>query len=490
MNSTRSLLAESNPTAEELAPLLARAGERGAGLCPVCFAETPASYPTFPPPLAVGHGRIAGDGFAVEVGDSQWIRRLRIATPQGVRSDRRDRRAIGPRGVAAIAALPFAIAAILSALYFPRRVASPLLVTLIFAVLVLIANAVAALLWRSLPARGARAFDAAWTMLARKLVGEAGAVRFLTRLAAASLGRGKPSARSGVLAGIQEWANAPTQSGDSFLQLRAAIAVLQIDDAGRLGRDRVVGIAELVAPAFEGKEPLLFAESALAVYLGQPQPPTSGDRARLRFLLLGAAFDASLTPRDLFDLWAVAPLLKRAMAVEAAHRLGLLFGTWSTRERRKRSSFESVFQFCRSAPLLSADLCSSNGDLLLVCRSFEDLGPILVCARGIIIRGQVTANPTALVELRRPGVAGEPNFELAVGANRFALSRRPEDGLIETIRELLRHRHEDVLPYVERYLEMQSPAARDRLLRPLAAKCEECGRTCVGAAGMMGVEVV
>ena len=485
----QSALARSDPTAAELAPLLARAGDHGAGLCPGCFAEVPASYDPFPPPLAVGPGRLAGDGYVVEVSDSQWLRYWRIEAPAGLRQNRRDRRSIGPRGAATIAALPLAIAGVLAAFFVPRQSMSPWLLTLMFAALVSIVNGVVGLVWRPLPSRSTRAFDIAWSQLARKLVGVPEAVPFLTRLAAASPGMGKPASRMAVITSLLEWAHSPMHANAEPLALRAALAVLQVDDASLVGRDRVVGLVDLLTPAFQGRESLIFAEYALSVFFDQSQPPTSGDRSRLRILLLGAAFDAQLTPRDLLELWAVAPRLQQAMAVEPHHRLALLFGVWNGREKMSIAGGETVFQFCRSAPLSSADLTSSNGDLLLVCRSFKDLGPILVTGRGVIIRDHVMANPKAMVELRRPGLAGEPSFELAIGSYRFALSSRPEDGLAATIRELLRVRHESLLPWIERALETRGGSAISSLLLPLSQNCRTCGQTVVVAKAKVGVDV-
>ena len=81
----RKWLANDEPPAEELAPLLAAASERGAGLCPACFAELPGAVAPLPEPLTLARGRLAGDGFAVEVGGNAWINTLRITSPEARR---------------------------------------------------------------------------------------------------------------------------------------------------------------------------------------------------------------------------------------------------------------------------------------------------------------------------------------------------------------------------------------------------------------------
>ena len=485
----RAELAESNPSAEELAPFLTRAAEHGAGLCPVCFAEVSASYPPFPAPLAVGPGRIAGNGFVVEVSDSHWLRRVRIATPTAVPVNRRDRRWLSPRAAGVIAALPIAFLSLACALLLPRSVAAPWRIVLVLTTFMLIVNAVVAMFWRPQVSRTTRVFDVAWSMLARRLLGTGDAALFLARLAAASPGRGKRSLRAGVLADLREWANAAPPT-DEFLQLRAAVAVLQVEDASRLGRDRVVGIVDLIVPVFQSRESLAFAEYVLTVFLEQSQPPTSQERSRLRVLLIGAAFEALLTPRDLLDLWAVAPRLKRAMLCEPSHRLGLLFGAWTAREAMTLPGVESVFRFCRTSPNQSGTITAATGDLLFVCRLAEELGLILVCGRGVVIGDAIASSPASVVAVHRIDRPGDSPFELRVGPHRFPLTTPPHPELVPTIRELLRFRHDVLLPPVEHYLEPQSEAARYRILRPLGRMCTSCGREAVVAQGHVGVELV
>ena len=294
---------------------------------------------------------------------------------------------------------------------------------------------------------------------------------------------------------LREWADGRPKDQDDTTALRAVAAVLQQDDAGRLGRDRVTGIVGLMRPVFQQNEPLAFASHALTAFLDHPNDLDVGDRGRLRILLLEAAFESGLQPRDLLDLWDVAPALGWAMSAEPRHRLGLLYGAWASRHRmpQGRDAVRTVFEVCRSAPYQSREWTAAYPDLLFVYRAERDLdetlGPIFVCGRGIVVGGQVTANPSALVEARRL-LGGSGRFELTVGAHRYETRVRPGAETVRRIRGLLQFRHDVLLPYADRYLNETNPLARGRLLNTLGRRCHRCGVVSAAAAGRVGVELL
>src|SRR5205823_4697352 len=97
----RNWVAGSTPPADDTAPLLAVAEEHRAGLCPGCLAELPEPVVPLPPPLVLADGRLAGEGYAVEVGGAVWFRTLRVETPDKELKAGPDRaRLLGPRGAA------------------------------------------------------------------------------------------------------------------------------------------------------------------------------------------------------------------------------------------------------------------------------------------------------------------------------------------------------------------------------------------------------
>jgi hypothetical protein len=471
----RGWLAAEEPPADELAPLLASAAGRGAGLCPACFAELPAAVTPLPEPLALARGRLAGDGYAVEAGGNAWFRFVRVTTPGtwawgGPPT-------LAPRAAGTLAAAAVLVVTLLAA-WTPAVAAGG----------VAIALAVYALV-RSLredsrtPAD--RAVDAAWERIAAKLADRPHAARFLTRLCRASTGRGDPEVRARVLAAVAGRAAGKADESDAELQLLAAARVLQVEDLARYGRDVVAGIAALAAEAFAGALPADAAEFVVACYLSPQRPP--GDLARLRVLLLGAAFEAGLVPRDLVELWAGAPSLRRAMAVEPAHRLGLFHGVWRTRTGRAWEAVApavTVFDLARAAPPTAARVLARVPDVLLFHRAAPavdgQLGPVLVCARGVSVGGFLAADPDAGVRLSRDG------RELTFGPHRLAVARPLPDDLPAVLAGWLRFRAEALLPFIDGYLAPGAGDAARRVLSPFCRRCPACGTVSAVAAGEVG----
>jgi predicted RNA-binding Zn-ribbon protein involved in translation (DUF1610 family) len=471
----RKWLAGEEPPAEEVAPLLTAADERGAGLCPACFAELPTAVTPLPEPLTLANGRLAGDGYAVEVGGNAWFRTLRVTTPEKPTST--GRRSLAPRAAATLAAG----LALVVVLLFAR---SQTVAAAGIAVAVLV-YAVTRYLRSPAVGRGDRAVNAAWARLAPKLAERPYAARFLTRLCLASTGRGDPDGRVGVLNMIAARAAGRADESDAELQLLAAARVLQVEDVARFGRDVVAGIAALAADGFTGALPADYAEYVVGCYLTRERDP--GDLARLRVLLIGAAFDAGLVPRDLLDLWAGAPNLRQAIAVEPGHRLGLLFGVWRTRAAKAWQAVgpaDTVFDLARTSPPTAARVLAKFPDLLLFHRpeqAVEDLvGPVLVCARGVAVGGQLTTDPDADVRLERGG------RELIFGRHRIDLPRRLPAEFPELVQKWLQFRAEGLLPFIDGYLSPGSAEASRRVLGPFCRRCLACGTVSAVASGAVG----
>jgi hypothetical protein len=488
----RRWLANADVPAEDLAPFRATAEEHRAGLCPGCLAELPAPVPPLPPPLDLAAGRLAGEGFAVEVGGAAWVRTLTISAPDRVLRFGFDRPLrIGPRGAATLAALPVLLLALVAAALLPPALIQPFLVVswaVVFAAMLYV------LVWFTrkplLPAND-RAVDAAWAVLARRLAEGTRGTRFLTRLCRSSVGRGDPVGRSAVLGRVVERAAASAAESDEGLQSLAVARVLQVEDEARLGRDRAAGIAALVAEAFAGGQPADLAEHVAAAFLDRAPPPDPAELARLRVLLIGAAFDALMRPRDLLSLWAVAPSLRRAMAVEPAHRLGLLYGLWQIRTVRtweKVAPADTAFELARVAPNLSGRVLRDFPDVLLHARPDpalgDELGPVLVCARGVAVGGRMASDPDAEVELARGGRLG--GYELTFGPHHIRLTHKPSDGFVGSLRGWLRFRANVLLPFIDGYLEPGPREVAERVLGPFCRKCRWCGTVSAVAVGKVG----
>jgi hypothetical protein len=472
----REWLAADELPAEEVSPLVAVAKEHGAGLCPGCFTEVPAAVAPLPPLLVLANGRLAGEGYAVGVRGNAWVRTLAVSTPEHAAAG--GRRRLAPRFIATLAA-----ALVLGlALLAPTR--SLTLAGIPAAVIVYIGMRRV-----SLPrAPNDQALDCAWERIAPNLVEREKAARFLTRLCLSSLGAGNPELRSRVLTMIVARASGHLDDSDTELKLFAAACVLQIEDSVRFGRDVAAGIATLASTGFSSERSADFAEYVVAAFLMRERD--DGELARLRILLLAAAFEAGLVPRDLLMLWAGAPNLKRAMAVEPTHRLGLLFGLWQAREAQAWHSVghgNTVFELTRRFPRTASGVLARFPDLLLYHRperEVEDLiGPVLVCARGVAVAGNLTADPDADVRLARGG------RELIFGHHHIEVPTKLPADLPEMLRKWLQFRAEALVPFIDGYRMPGSKDIAKHVLGPFCRRCLRCGTVSVMGCGAIGRRV-
>ncbi|QJW93572.1 hypothetical protein [Frigoriglobus tundricola] len=427
---------------EEALPLCAAARDRGVSLCPVCFADVPLVVPALPPVLAVAHSRLAGDGL--------------VATAPG---------AFPPRVAATVVA---------AAVLFTVTVFAHVALGFVFAILAYFVTLVARIVRGPMDTG---AVDAAWRKLAPRSADQRDAARFLTRLCRTSVGRGDAMERANVLQRVI----ARAQDNPAEQQLLAAALALQMDDAGRLGRDRAAGIADLVAPVFRGEQPAAFAEYVLATYLSGPHD--AGERVRLRVLLYRAAFDAGLAPRAVIDLCAAAEHVAEAMQFPPPH-VAQLFGVWTDGRKARPwaqvGDAQTVFDLAAGAPATAARLLVNAPGLLLVCGTppeiERELGPVLVTTTGVSLGGAVTLDPDADVSVT------EDDRALIFGKHRFRLDRGVPEGFLAELKAWLQFRAEVLARYPEQYLSAggRSPA---RLIAPFVARCSACGAACVPVVG-------
>ena len=479
----RAWVAASEAPAEDMEPLLAEAADHRAGLCPGCFAERPPAIPPLVPPLALARGRLAGGGYAVRIGGADWIRTLTVNSPaRTIHYGPDGRHTLGARGLATLVAAVLAFITFLIVVFGSKAWAAPA-ATSRFLLTALLAYVLVRLVWKPPLAPGDRAVEAAWSHLVPRLLGGNRTSEWLARLCRTSLGRGDPMARPAILHEVIDRAASGDTPAD--LQLLAAAGVLQVDDRARLGHDRAAALAELLAAGLSGEQPAAFAEYAAECYLGMEKKPEAPERARVRVLLLDAAFQAGFKPRDLIELWAIAPHLRRLMSVEPLHRLALLHGVRAmgpTRRWERIARADSVFDLCRNAPNISGRLLADYPDLLLLHRPDPDtesqIGPVLICTRGIVVGGHVLADPETVVRIERK--------ELIFGPHRLPLERTPVGDFATVVKEWLRFRAWALLPLLDNYLASGSQLVAEQVLRPLRRRCPNCGTVSAIAAGAVG----
>jgi hypothetical protein len=486
----RAWAATNDLPADDLAPLLASAEEHRAGLCPGCLAELPEPLAPLLPPLALADARLGGDGYLVEIKGTDWFGTILVSTPASMVAARgAGGPVLGPRGTATVAAAAILLLGLLVVFLVPSSIIFRFALGTIG--LAAVVYGLLSLLLRPPAPAEDRVIDAAWTILARRIIGSLtpteDELRFLTRLCRASFGRGDRDARTGDLSRVIESSESQASRSDAALRLLAAARVLQVEDGAVHGRDRVAGLAAVAAAGLRGEQPIEFAEYAAECVLGGDSNPDSGDRARLRMLLIAAAFEAGMKPRNLIDLWAVAPALRRLMAVEPLHRLGLLHGVWmmeKLRQWERIAPAETVFELCRIAPNRSGRTLVQFPDLLLDClpaAGREDLR-ILICARGVAVGGVMLADPDS--EVRVTG-GQRRGYMLVFGPHRIPLERRPPRKFAGTVREWLQFRATVLLPFIDRYLAPGPAEITNRVLQPFVVRCR-CGVASAVAVGKRG----
>ena len=433
--------AAATATAEEIMPLCTAARERGTALCPACLADVLPAVPDLPPVLAVANGRLAGDGFVAKAAELASPRVLATGIAAGVLL-----------ALSLIARWPLSVALAALAYGLSRVLLNP----------------------KSTP--DDLALDAAWRKLAPKLTDRRDAARFLTRLCVTSVGRGDPLERANSLNAVIGRARA--NRGER--QLLAVALSLQMDDSGRYGRDRAAGVADLVAPAFRGERAADFAEFVLTVYLRVPREP--GELARLRMLLLAAAFAAELLPRDILSLCDAAPNVAEAMRLSPNH-IALLYGIWSNRTARdwtRVDEAKTVFELVAAAPTTAARLLAHEPGLLLVCATHPDaeaeLGPVLVSLGGVSVGGVQTSDPAADVRLEEGGRV------LVFGKRLLRVSGGLPNTFPAELKAWLRFRAEVLAGYPAIFLRDDAPT-ESRLLAPFVASCPACGTECLPVVG-------
>ena len=266
----------------DLEPLKAAAAEHAAGVCPGCYAAVRAPAPPIPPPLTLSAGRLAGDGYLVELTDFTTGRRLRVTGP-GVELYRGPDpgRRFAPRDLAVWVALPFTLLALAAAIAAPAGWGKPVWLVLWLTAFGLLVYAAVRFLRGPLPDLTDRAVDAAWREIAPRVGRSAAAVRLLTRLCRTSIGHGTPGERAETVWELVEHAAVLAEKGGGYVQLLAAARVLQAYDAAKLGRDWVHGLVDAFEPFLRGELRGGYAEAAAEVLL---TAEAFGDReaARLR----------------------------------------------------------------------------------------------------------------------------------------------------------------------------------------------------------------
>jgi hypothetical protein len=484
----QAVLSRTGPTGDDLQPLARAAAEGGAGLCPACYAAIRNPVATLPPPLPLAEGRLVGEGYRVDAGPRTLTIRRPGFNPESTADPRAryEPRDFGARVGAAVAGVGALAAALV-----PRAYANPFAPAFLLSVAGVLAYAAARFTRGSGSDPDARAVDGAWAELVPQVGRSVPAVRFLTRLCRTSLGVGTVALREETLRELVEHAAVLAEKGGAYVQLLAAVRLLETHDAARRGSDWGAGLADLFDPFLRGELPAEYAEAA-AECLAAAEPFTDREAARLRVTLAGTAFEAGLTPADLVELGRFLPQFARLLAgTDEWYRL--LYHVWRLRGSRPwegvAGAGDTAFEFARKSPAGSGKVLVGYPDTLVV-GSFgppfdRELGLILVGRRGVTVMERTVADPDAPVTVGR--TRGGTSV-LQFGPHAIPVRRRLTEKVSRILSGWLRVRAERIMPAADRADAPVSERVRQILLRQ-AVECPVCHTRSVLRTGAVGARV-
>jgi hypothetical protein len=466
--------------------LLERAADEGAGLCPVCLSAVPDPVPLLPPPANVSDGRVAAEGYSVDVTGGREIAVSFPGAGPTREPDGASRRS--PRQVAVLVALPLLLLAAVAVAVVPARVTNPAWVGVWLGLVGWMVYLAVLLTRRPVPDRTERAVELAWSRLAPMVGRTPPAVRFLTRLARASVETGDPVARGGVVFELVQHAAVLAEKGAAYQQLLASARVLEVLDQGRIGRERVAGLVGVFDPFLRGELGPAYAEAAAEALLAS-DALAPGDTERLGVLVVGAAFENGLTPADLVTVGRFCPWFRRVALSARPDHSALLHAVWRGRNSRPWAAIgdaATAFELARESPAAGRRILGEFPDTLLRVNVGDaaetELGPVLVAVRGVMVAGFAVADPDAPVEMART----TDGWRLRFGPHRLVLSARVPVRLADELRRWLKYRAATLFPEAERPSPRGPGSRAVGILTPLAVACPLCGARSVLRAGQIG----
>jgi hypothetical protein len=469
--------------------LLAEAAEQQATLCPHCYELVAVPREPPPTPPSLWRGRLSAHGYRVEVSEAGLLPFAEVETPRepAVRQP-----LPGPRwtrhGATLFLVAPLVLLALALALFGPARSLAAVPILLGMALGMYVAAWVG---WRPRRPAQDRVIDYAWTRLAPRLHAEGFALddaAFVASLALASAGRGRPAARREQLGRLLALTDRVVGAGFGGAGHLAALRKLAVSDAARQGKDRVGLVVTEVRRCFGGKLPLSYAEGLLAGW--QDDGWGQGELARLRVLLCDAAFEAGFELRDLIEAGETAPALGGVLEVEDTEALAHLRLLWSLRASRPWDRHgEAATAFDLAAGAGEDRLLGRYPDLLLrpalpsrFAAEGESAAHLLVCSRGVVLRGTVFTRPPRSVEM----AARQGRHELVVDGHRFRFDADPEP-VATRLERWCRYYFDEFLPAAGDVHRWRSPHATAVLRAWGTVRCPDCGRPLLPRAGEVGV---
>jgi hypothetical protein len=483
----RVIAAHASRDAEGGRAVLAEAAERQASLCPHCYEFVAVRREESPRPPSLWRGRLSARGYRVELSEDGLVPAAEVETPAGPLACPPPPRHWTRKGATLFLVAPLVLLALALALVGPHgRLLPPVAALLGLGLGAYLAVRVA---WRPRRPPADRVIDYAWAEVAPRLHAEGFSLTdsaFLASLALASVGRGRTEARREALARLLVLTERVVAAGFGGASDLGALRRLAIADAVAEGKDRVLLVVAEADNCFSGKLPLGYVEGLLAGWrlddwgLGGP--------ARLRVLLCDAAFEAGFELRDLIEAGETAPSLGEILDIgdtEALARLRLLWSQRASRPWDHVGQADSAFALATDPA--AADLLGRYPDLLLrhalPARFAADGGDhILVCSRGVVLRGVVFTHAPRAVEV----AARHGRYEMTVDGHRFGFANDPE-AVASRLERWCRYFFDEFVPAAGDVHRWRSPDATAVLRAWGTVRCPDCGRSLLPRVGEVGV---
>ena len=486
--------------AEAQRGLLGAAKERGASICPSCFALLPVPKPAPGLPLNRWHGRLSGKGYRVEVSETGLRTRLELETPKGLLLRTREPgQRLTIRGWLWLTAGPFVLLGLVLALGIPA-LGDPLPWAVGALLLAVITGTIVAVRKQPKLPITDRVVDHAWSIGLPKLA-ERGFVppdaQFLAGLALVSLTRGRAEVRRPVLERALRYAAGEVLQGRGVGPL-AALKRLGVNDAVLDGRDPVPLVLEEIDFCLKGKLPLAYGEALLTDW--ETDWWTTGNLARLKVAVCDRAFEAGFEVSDLVEVGQTYAALGSVLGVGSPRGMILLRLLWSMRATRpwdQASDATTVFEFCnrREAP----SVLHQFPDMLLIHENAgytvshaARKGPgaalrIVICGRGVALQDVLFERKPTVIEVSGRRAGGY--YEMRCGSETFRFSADPTF-VAERLERWFRFLFNDFLPRVGEVINWKSPDLGAKLRARGAMPCPECRRPLLPRAGTVARSAV
>jgi hypothetical protein len=470
------------------ATLTRQAADHKSGLCAKCLAELPDAMPELPPPLSVGSGRLSGDGYAVEVRESQLGRVVRVITPRGTEDDApASTNRYSPRAAAVWIACPSLFVGLLVSFRVPATIGAMLLLVVITLLVSAFTYILVLLLRPKLVNRSQLALDVAWQRLVSTLDTTPASARWLVRLCRASWNRGDAEERRTPLFHLVNQAEALVDVSSVHEQALAACRLLQIVDQTDKNGERTRALIQFFKDFLEGQRTPIFLE-AVAEMLQDQAFFLDAERRRHPPLAIAAAFEAGWSTDDVRLLFHTLPFTRQWLGQPSEAYLRQLFSLWNWRHKQPWATFGTgitILELAGRQPSVARRVFmhypSATMKIVLDEPTEKELGDVVLTEEGVVIRGIVFPDADQVRVERSSRGAG---WTLLGGVEPLQLDRGLPRTSVSLLRGWIRWFAEHDGHWTTT-TELRPTQRTRRLLKSLLCECPECGTLSIVRRGRL-----